>query len=113
MNSNFIREHSGFAVIATLTMIVSLTIGAFSIVKAQDDSAGYYGNMEVERMASRIDRYIKAQGSFMFTLQTLLSQQSKLTDLELENAGIGRYTHIDARHYFDTTNGKILIRKPE
>ena len=49
----------------------------------------------------------------MFTLQTLLSQQSKLTDLELENAGIGRYTHIDARHYFDTTNGKILIRKPE
>ena len=41
-----------------------------------------------------IDRYI-TQGSFMFTLQTLLSQQSKLTDLELENAGIGRYTHID------------------
>ena len=95
-----------------IAMILSLSVGSF-YATAQDDSSGYYGNMEVERMASRIDRYIKAQGSFMFTLQTLLSQQSKLTDLELENAGIGRYTHIDARHYFDTTNGKILIRKPE
>ena len=94
-----------------IAMVFSLSVGAF-YATAQDDG-GYYGNIEVERMASRIDRYIKAQGSFMFTLQTLLSQQSKLTDLELENAGIGRYTHIDARHYFDTTNGKILIRKPE
>ena len=95
-----------------ITMIISLSVGSF-YATAQDDGGGYYGNIEVERMASRIDRYIKAQGSFMFTMQTLLSQQSKLTDLELENAGIGRYTHIDARHYFDTTNGKILIRKPE
>ena len=95
-----------------IAMILSLSVGSF-YATAQDDNGGYYGNIEVERMASRIDRYIKAQGSFMFTLQTLLSQQSKLTDLELENAGIGRYTHIDARHYFDTTNGKILIRKPE
>ena len=99
-------------VFIVIAMILSLSVGSF-YATAQDDSGGYYGNMEVERMASRIDRYIKAQGSFMFTLQTLLSQQSKLIDLELENAGIGRYTHIDARHYFDTTNGKILIRKPE
>lgn len=96
-----------------IAMIVSLSVGSF-YATAQDESGGYYGgSLDVERMASRIDRYIKAQGSFMFTMQTLLSQQSKLTDLELENAGIGRYTHIDARHYFDTTNGKILIRKPE
>ena len=94
-----------------IAMVLSLSVGAF-YATAQDDG-GYYGNMEVERMASRIDRYIKAQGSFMFILQTLLSQQTKLIDIELENAGIGRYTHIDARHYFDTTNGKILIRKPE
>ena len=107
MNSKF------FAVIGTLTLIASLAIGQFSYVKAQDDGGGYYGNIEVERMASRIDRYIKTHGTFMFTLQTLLSQQSRLTDIELDNAGIGRYTHIDARHYFDTTNGKILIRKPE
>ena len=95
-----------------IAMILSLSVGSFYAI-AQDDTSSYYGNIEVERMASRIDRYIKAQGAFMFTLQTLLSQQSKLTDLELENAGIGRYTHIDARHYFDTTNGKILVRKPE
>ena len=105
-------KSKGTYVFIVIAMILSLSVGAF-YATAQDDSGGYYGNMEVERMASRIDRYIKAQGSFMFTLQTLLSQQSKLTDLELENAGIGRYTHIDARHYFDTTNGKILIRKPE
>ena len=105
-------KSKGTYVFIVIAMILSLSVGAF-YATAQDDSGGYYGNMEVERMASRIDRYIKAQGSFMFTLQTLLSQQSKLIDLELENAGIGRYTHIDARHYFDTTNGKILIRKPE
>ena len=105
-------KSKGTYVFIVIAMILSLSVGSF-YAAAQDDSGGYYGNMEVERMASRIDRYIKAQGSFMFTLQTLLSQQSKLTDLELENAGIGRYTHIDARHYFDTTNGKILIRKPE
>ena len=104
-------KNNGSYVFIVIAMIISLSVGAF-YATAQDDG-GYYGNMEVERMASRIDRYIKAQGSFMFTLQTLLSQQSKLTALELENAGIGRYTHIDARHYFDTTNGKILIRKPE
>jgi len=105
-------KSKGTYVFIVIAMILSLSVGSF-YATAQDDSVGYYGNMEVERMASRIDRYIKAQGSFMFTLQTLLSQQSKLIDLELENAGIGRYTHIDARHYFDTTNGKILIRKPE
>ena len=105
-------KSKGSYVFIVIAMIISLSVGAF-YATAQDDSGVYYGNIEVERMASRIDRYIKAQGSFMFTLQTLLSQQSKLTDLELENAGIGRYTHIDARHYFDTTNGKILIRKPE
>ena len=105
-------KSKGTYIFIVIAMILSLSVGSF-YATAQDDSSGYYGNMEVERMASRIDRYIKAQGSFMFTLQTLLSQQSKLTDLELENAGIGRYTHIDARHYFDTTNGKILIRKPE
>ena len=106
------KGKSGYVFII-IAMIVSLSVGSF-YATAQDESGGYYGgSLDVERMASRIDRYIKAQGSFMFTMQTLLSQQSKLTDLELENAGIGRYTHIDARHYFDTTNGKILIRKPE
>ena len=105
-------KNNGSYVFVVIAMIISLSVGAF-YATAQDDTSSYYGNIEVERMASRIDRYIKAQGAFMFTLQTLLSQQSKLTDLELENAGIGRYTHIDARHYFDTTNGKILVRKPE
>lgn len=107
MNSKF------FAVIGTLTLIASLAIGQFSYVKAQDDGGGYYGNIEVERMASRIDRYIKTQGTFMFTLQTLLSQQSKLTDIELDNAGIGRYTYIDSLSYFDTTNGNIITRDSE
>ena len=107
MNSKF------FAVIGTLTLIASLAIGQFSYVKAQDDGGGYYGNIGVERMASRIDRYIKTQGTFMFTLQTLLSQQSKLTDIELDNAGIGRYTYIDSLSYFDTTNGNIITRDSE
>jgi hypothetical protein len=107
MNSKF------FAVIGTLTLIASLAIGQFSYVKAQDDGGGYYGNIEVERMASRIDRYIKTHGTFMFTLQTLLSQQSKLTDIELDNAGIGRYTYIDSLSYFDTTNGNIITRDSE
>ena len=105
-------KSKGTYVFIVIAMILSLSVGSFYAI-AQDDTSSYYGNIEVERMASRIDRYIKAQGAFMFTLQTLLSQQSKLIDLELENAGIGRYTHIDARHYFDTTNGKILVRKPE
>ena len=105
-------KSKGTYVFIVIAMILSLSVGSFYAI-AHDDTSSYYGNIEVERMASRIDRYIKAQGAFMFTLQTLLSQQSKLTDLELENAGIGRYTHIDARHYFDTTNGKILVRKPE
>ena len=107
MNSKF------FAVIGTLTLIASLVIGQFSYVKAQDDGGGYYGNIEVERMASRIDRYIKTHGTFMFTLQTLLSQQSRLTDIELDNAGIGRYTYIDSLSYFDTTNGNIITRDSE
>ena len=107
MNSKF------FAVIGTLTLIASLAIGQFSYVKAQDDGVGYYGNIEVERMASHIDRYIKTHGTFMFTLQTLLSQQSRLTDIELDNAGIGRYTYIDSLSYFDTTNGNIITRDSE
>lgn len=105
---------SRFLVIAgVLGVIVSLAAGPFSYVTAQDDSGGYYGNIEVERMASRIDRYIKAQGQFMYTLQTLLSQQAKLTDIELENEGIGRYTYIDSLSYFDTTNGNIITRESE
>tara|TARA_B100000287_G_C20449008_1_gene708713 strand:+ start:427 stop:747 length:321 start_codon:yes stop_codon:yes gene_type:complete len=95
-----------------ITMIISLSVGSF-YATAQDDGGGYYGNIEVERMASRIDRYIKTHGTFMFTLQTLLSQQSKLTDIELDNAGIGRYTYIDSLSYFDTTNGNIITRDSE
>ena len=52
-------KSKGTYVFIVIAMILSLSVGSFYAI-AQDDTSSYYGNIEVERMASRIDRYTLA-----------------------------------------------------
>lgn len=85
--------------------------GIFILFTAQDDG-GYYnnGNIEVERMASRIERYVKSQESLIAMQRTLISQQGFLNKIMMESADHGRFSHIDSATYFDTRTGEIVKR---
>lgn len=82
----------------------------FLFSTAQDDGGYYSGNIEVERMASRIERFIKSQESFVTMQRTLISQQGTLNKVMIESAANGRFAHIDSVTYFDTRTGEIRRR---
>jgi len=91
-------------------MIIGMFLTVVFLFSTAQDDGNYYGNIEVERMASRIDRFIKAHGSFMFAQQTLISQQGKLNEIMIKTEGIGRYIYIDSLTYFDTKTAEIIRR---
>jgi hypothetical protein len=82
----------------------------FLFSTAQDDGGYYSGNIEVERMASRIERFIKSQESFVSMQRTLISQQGTLNKVMMDAAANGRFAHIDSITYFDTRTGEIRRR---
>jgi len=94
-------------------MLIGMFLSSvFLLSTAQDDGGGYYnsGNIEVERMASRIERYIKSQETFISMQRTLISQQGFLNKIMMESAANGRFAHIDSVTYFDTRTGEIMKR---
>lgn len=94
-------------------MLIGMFLSSvFIFSTAQDDGGGYYaGNIEVERMASRIERFVRAQEDFLRSQQTLISLRSETLTNSLKNRGVGRYTYIDSLHYFDTVTAEIIERR--
>ena len=71
---------------------------------------GIYGSMEVERLASRMERFMKMHVEVVRNQMQLNTALHKLTLLQIENAKNGRFAHISDSTYFDTRTAEIFRR---
>ena len=84
---------------------------------AQDGGDGggqnYYGQsggQSVERLASRMERFMKMHVEVVRNQMQLNSLLGELIALETKNAQNGRFTHISDSTYFDTRTAEIFKR---
>jgi len=71
---------------------------------------GIYGSMEVERLASRMERFMKMHVEVVRNQMQLNLLLGSLLELEINNAQNGRFTHINDSTYFDTRTAEIFKR---
>ena len=97
-----------------LTIIMFFVATAPQAAIAQDDGGGsnqgIYGSMDVERLASRMERFMKMHVEVVRNQMQLNSLLGSLLDLEIKNAQNGRFSHISDSTYFDTRTGEIFKR---
>ena len=99
-----------------LVVVLSLVATTFIFTSAQDrapvSQQSYGGSMDVERLASRMERFMKMHVEVVRNQMELNSALRKLTLLQIDNAKNGRFVHISDSTYFDTRTAEIF-RRPE
>ena len=96
----------------------------FTVTTAQDGTGGdpgamYYGqhgSMDVERLASRVERFMKLHVEIVRNQMELRSLQAKALELQIKGADDrnnynGHFSHISDSTYFDTRTGEIILRE--
>ena len=79
---------------------------------AQDNApvGNYCSSMSVERLASRMERFMKMHVEVVRNQMELNTSLRKLTSLQIDNAKNGRFAHISDSTYFDTRTAEIFRR---
>ena len=79
---------------------------------AQDNApvGNYSSSMSVERLASRMERFMKMHVEVVRNQMELNTSLRKLTSLQIDNAKNGRFAHISDSTYFDTRTAEIFKR---
>ena len=79
---------------------------------AQDNAPvdNYSSSMSVERLASRMERFMKMHVEVVRNQMQLNTSLRKLTLLQIDNAKNGRFAHISDSTYFDTRTAEIFKR---
>ena len=79
---------------------------------AQDNApvGNYSSSMSVERLASRMERFMKMHVEVVRNQMELNTSLRKLTLLQIDNAKNGRFAHISDSTYFDTRTAEIFRR---
>ena len=79
---------------------------------AQDNApvGNYSSSMSVERLASRMERFMKMHVEVVRNQMQLNTSLRKLTLLQIDNAKNGRFAHISDSTYFDTRTAEIFKR---
>ena len=79
---------------------------------AQDNApvGNYSSSMSVERLASRMERFMKMHVEVVRNQMELNTSLRKLTSLQIDNAKNGRFVHISDNTYFDTRTAEIFRR---
>jgi len=97
-----------------LVVVLSLVATTFIFTSAQDRAPvgqqSYGGSMDVERLASRMERFMKMHVEVVRNQMELNSALRKLTLLQIDNAKNGRFAHISDSTYFDTRTAEIFRR---
>jgi len=107
-------------ILAAIAIVFAIVCVVFypPFAGAQDggDSGGgqnYYGQVggqSVERLASRMERFMKMHVEVVRNQMQLNSLMGELITLEIKNAQNGRFAHISDSTYFDTRTGEIFKR---
>jgi hypothetical protein len=79
---------------------------------AQDNApvGNYSSSMSVERLASRMERFMKMHVEVVRNQMELNTSLRKLISLQIDNAKNGRFAHISDSTYFDTRTAEIFRR---
>ena len=102
-------KNTKYIIAVALTSI--LVFGA--VAQEEASQQNYYGQMggqSVERLASRMERFMKMHVEVVRNQMQLNSLLGGLIELEIKNAQNGRFTHISDSTYFDTRTAEILKR---
>ena len=97
-------------IVAAAAVICILVFGA---IAQEESNQSYYGgnrSIEVERLASRMERFMKMHVEVVRNQMQLNSLLGELIVLEKNNAQNGRFTHISDSTYFDTRTAEIFKR---
>ena len=97
-------------IVAAVAVICILVFGA---IAQEESNQSYYGcnrSIEVERLASRMERFMKMHVEVVRNQMQLNSLLGELIVLEKNNAQNGRFTHISDSTYFDTRTAEIFKR---
>ena len=95
-------------IVAAVAVICILVFGA---IAQEESNQSYYGgnrSIEVERLASRMERFMKMHVEVVRNQMQLNSLLGELIELEKNNAQNGRFTHISDSTYFDTRTAEIF-----
>jgi len=100
-----------------LILVGALLATTLIFTTAQDQppvhrpSRGGYGrSMEVERLASRMERFMKMHVEVVRNQMQLNEALHKLILLQIDNAKNGQFVHISDSTYFDTRTAEIIKR---
>ena len=97
-------------IVAAVAVICILVFGAMA---QEESNQSYYGgsrSIEVERLASRMERFMMMHVEVVRNQMQLNSLLGELIELEKNNAQNGRFTHISDSTYFDTRTAEIFKR---
>ena len=83
-----------------------------NVEASQQNYYGQGGGQSVERLASRMERFMKMHVEVVRNQMQLNAALQKLTLLQIENAKNGRFAHISDSTYFDTRTAEIF-RRPQ
>ena len=81
-----------------------------NVEASQQNYYGQGGGQSVERLASRMERFMKMHVEVVRNQMLLNSLLGELIALEIKNAQNGRFTHISDSTYFDTRTAEIFKR---
>ena len=84
----------------------------FDIYDSPRQRTGWYysSSMSVERLASRMERFMKMHVEVVRNQMELNTSLRKLISLQIDNAKNGRFAHISDSTYFDTRTAEIFRR---
>ena len=97
---------------AALATVLIFTTAQDQAPVNQQSYGSYSGSLSVERLASRMERFMKMHVEVVRNQMQLNTALHKLTLLQIENAKNGRFAHISDSTYFDTRTAEIF-RRPE
>ena len=86
------------------------TVLIFTTAQDHAPVGNYSSSMSVERLASRMERFMKMHVEVVRNQMELNTSLRKLTSLQIDNAKNGRFAHISDSTYFDTRTAEIFKR---
>ena len=95
---------------AALATVLIFTTAQDQAPVNQQNYGSYSGSLSVERLASRMERFMKMHVEVVRNQMQLNSLLGSLLELEINNAQNGRFTHISDSTYFDTMTAEIFRR---
>ena len=103
-------KNFGLILVGALLATTLIFTTAQDVAAPPQNYGGYGRSMEVERLASRMERFMKMHVEVVRNQMQLNEALHKLILLQIDNAKNGQFVHISDSTYFDTRTAEIIKR---